>query len=880
VGDDDAGNLIGSKGFQFTIVPAAFIDTYGYWRPEKVEKPDKAPDGWHPPKATNTWIYAIGYPLGAKAKLVAEYHADDNGALTFLPGDKRRKFEPGDANIKNRTSKPAAGLPTIIQDKAVTYAFVATRGQLAKDTIWAMENSLPRIYSNRLDGEPFNLNDVSIFVQDKSGNLYLPVVDVLSIGEGLNKTYVATRDHALAYVNGKPDGSDAEKAKARRKQYQLAKMIQDQLVYPPGGAADPLHLIYNCLNNRGKDLNDCISVYEKVTGSNEAASNRAAQRVIDFIDSDLWELQHKWYWESKEGRNLGHYWVEAECNALNRFRECAVGREHIDRMVREGSWLVSCLFLPEEPVDPTPEQEAEVEQESADLFDAYTVVRKAGTAVVTAFCELAPSVIVYGKVRAAAKNRVIDSFALIFAHAEVTGRVRSASGEVVRRLHVEFDFLHIEIKWKKAKADLKEWVEQGKPHWREGSTNARVAEHMGYAFMFCEAFNFYSYLTDLVDKMNSQTATEEQKRKALIGAGGALLDLAVACEDPIRAYAKSLDAQRAADRAFGGGAEAAAEGGGEAEAVGLFGKMTAPWVFKAFGAVSAAIDTYYAFWVEAPEADKAGDRALARAKRTVGAGSAVILAASIANGAGYILEAAALTAAASALLVLGVFIVAVGWALTVYFSTTMWQRYVKRSSFGTEHGQSGEEDWSGGDFSTWTNDTRGYELQIQVLTAMMCAFKMSGTAMAAGASDWEAISVEFGALPPGSKLELDFDLKYEAGREYHPKYTLDLETRHCERRDGPGDAPTPTCYPQNGGPVKHVVFGADRPSWAKNTHVKESSCAVVIRYAPQTKQSDAATGIIPMSGPCKFKIYDGIGVDLHEVSSLDYKAPEKPKGAE
>jgi hypothetical protein len=35
-----------------------------------------------------------------------------------------------------------------------------------------------------------------------------------------------------------------------------------------------------------------------------------------------------------------------------------------------------------------------------------------------------------------------------------------------------------------------------------------------------------------------------------------------------------------------------------------------------------------------------------------------------------------------------------------------------------------------------------------------------------------------------------------------------------------------------------------------------------------------------MSGPCKFKIYDGISVDLHEVSSLEYKPPKKAEASE
>ncbi len=210
--------------------------------------------------------------------------------------------------------------------------------------------------------------------------------------------------------------------------------------------------------------------------------------------------------------------------------------------------------------------------------------------------------------------------------------------------------------------------------------------------------------------------------------------------------------------------------------------------------------------------------------------------------------------------------------MTVYFSTTMWQKFVRRSCFGTEPAADGVENWSGGNFSTWTSDGVGLDRQIQALTAMMCSFKISGAYLLPGqghGTDSETISVEFGALPPGAKLELAFDITYEAGGEYQPIYKLDLETRKCER-EGSGEIPDPICYPVGDGPVKHVVFSADRPSWASNSRVKESSCSVVVRYAAQTN-SDVATGVIPIIGACKFKIYDGIDVNRKEVTSLDFK---------
>ena len=414
----DKGNLLGDKGFQFTIVPAAFIDTQGNWRPEKVETPTKV---------KNHWIYAIGYRLGDKGKLWGEYHADNKGALTFVSGERRRAHEP--AGCKKFGEKiPEAGLPTIIQEKPVTYAFVATRGQLSKDTISQMENSLPRIYGDRTTGLPFDLNDPTISVTDPSGQRFLPVVDVLYIGEELNRRYMAERFQAHAYVNGKPeDKSDIATAEARRKQYQLAKLIKDQLYDPPNGSFDPLHLATDSLSGLGKDLNDCISVYEGVTRSNDEASSRAARHVIRFLLSPLWQLQFEWYWKSDEGHNIGHYWIEASCHSVQQLRETPEGRDFINWAVDTG-WLVDCLFMPEQNPNQTPDEADKIEAENDEFFDGYTVVRKAGTAVVLGIGELAPAILVHGKDRAAAKKRVIDSISLIFSSAEVWGVVRRGGG--------------------------------------------------------------------------------------------------------------------------------------------------------------------------------------------------------------------------------------------------------------------------------------------------------------------------------------------------------------------------------------------------------------------------------------------------------------------
>ena len=708
----DQGNLIQSKGFQFTICEAAFRDVLdGHWRPEKPEKPKKAKD---------TWIYAIGYVLGQKGKLAGEYYADKNGALTFVPGDTRRKFEPGDPNLKKRTPKPEAGLPVIIQEKPIRYSFVATRGQVGTDAIWDMENSLPQLYGY------FDLADSDVFVTDSNNQLFLPIVDALSIGEGLNKRYQADRDRLTAYKIGKADDkNDQVAADTRSKKYQLAKTIKDKFYDPPDGPFDPLG-IGEYLAGSGKPLADCISVYEKVIKSHDDASRYAARRLVAFLNSPLWIQPYEWYLESTEKYNIGQYWLEGTSYSIARLGETPEGRELFRQMIHNNVPFLRYFFRPDEDFsEPATASKKEKEKKKekkeddsqSEFYERFLIARKAATAGVIAFGELAPAMVVYSKVREAAKRRVIDSIMLFLNHTEIKAVVRSPSGDVVRLLHARIDYLHIEINWTQAKADVSEWVEQGKPHWPESKAN----DVLGRLFILCEVFNLYSCLTSYFDARKSQTANDDDKRaKPRLARLGALLDFACAMEDPIRGIAKEIDGNRAANRAFHDGVDLRASEGGEAEA-GILGKLTHPVVFKAFGAISAAIDFYYSF-EEVAEAKESGEQGMVVAKRATQVGSAVILGASILNGAGYIAEAALLTAASSALLVAGVFIVAVGWALTAYFSKSMWQKFAKHCTFGIEPAGAGKETWSGGEFSEWTSDPEGFVRQIQVLTAMTHCF--------------------------------------------------------------------------------------------------------------------------------------------------------------
>jgi hypothetical protein len=220
-----------------------------------------------------------------------------------------------------------------------------------------------------------------------------------------------------------------------------------------------------------------------------------------------------------------------------------------------------------------------------------------------------------------------------------------------------------------------------------------------------------------------------------------------------------------------------------------------------------------------------------------------------------------------------VVIVVVGFILLAYFSKTAWQKFAARCIFGEEAGEEGEEGWSGGNFSHWTETVDGIDRQIQVLTAMLCAFKVKG----AGLDDY-TIFVEFTSVPPQSKLELQFAYKYENGRTHTPLYIVDLESKACEFH---ADAHYQPDYAitREEDRITGFHLKAEAPNF--QSRIEEAHCAVRLRYAPQNNNK-VANGMIPIAKPLEYLIRDstwGMG-HMDEVSSLDVHPKEEEKKEE
>ena len=741
MGSGDLGNVVLSHGFQFTDTETAHADVFDHelvWTPA-------LPKTFQPIKSR--WIYAYAFAPGQKAILAAEYQADKDGALTFVPGAKRRLVEPSKAPAG--TSVPEAALPIVVQGKPVKYAFVATRGQMGKAAIWNMENSLHPIY------ERIDLADPSLFHAGPSNQQFVAIIDILTVAEGLHWAYLVARNAAINYVMVHPFNTDNDKVEVQTLKYRLAKIIRDGLWQPPGGQDDPMDLA-GYLAGDGSTLTGFMSDYESGLNKLIWAGRNLARDLIRLFNSRLWLSACGWYLDTPDAaKTIGHFCLDVFFRCLDRLGETPEGQAFERQLVHdEQTGLLGFLFVSDEDAE-------------SDLFNLwFPVMRKAATAVVIGLYEMAPALIVYGKARAASMEKVISSIQAFLTHTTMTLVREAPRGDFVEIVQTTRTSLRIEINYTQAKADLEGWIEDGKPAWPEESRIGHAGKLVGYLFACVELVNFYNSASELLKEPNARHVTE---------LAGALCDLVAALEDPIKGWAKTKEAQEAAGAELAGDTAADAEAGGSK----IFKALAAPEFYKVLGAFSAAIDV----WFNANDAIKAyhhGDQGMAAAKGTLAGGSLFIFAGSVINAVGYTEAAAAgaevsaavlgMTAAASVLLVAGIAIVIVGsrpgdGVQHLVLAEVRTPHLLRRPAAASP----GFEDWSGGNFSEWTETKEGLSTQLQVLTAMLCAFKVSGTFKMSGhGADAESIAVTFGSIPPRSKLELRFEIEYRRRRFLQP----------------------------------------------------------------------------------------------------------------
>ncbi len=849
----DLGNVVQSRGFQFVEVELAdpfVLDGDLMWSP-------RTPAKLAPIKSK--WIYAFQVSSdGQKAILAAEYHADKNGALTFVPGGKRRLVEPA-AAPKKGTAIPEVGLPLVFQGDGVRYAFVVTRGRLGKAAIWGLENRLDSLFIRK------NLADASVFLTGSDNRLYLPVVDPLTIAERLNAAYQKALNETINYTVVHDNNPDNAQVELRNRKYQLARTMQESLLSSERGAADPLKLT-DSLAGAGQTLRNFIDDYQHTDAKLHGKSRSAARVLIRYVNS-IGMVAFSWYLGTPQASSeIGHFWLDAIFRSLDRLNETEEGRELEKQLVHDSeNGLLSYLFAPSE------EAGEEIDEEVSGL--RFSIMRKAVTAVAVGLAEMAPALMVYGKASKAAKlHRITVTLRRFLVSTEVLVVTSPFTGRVTGLIGITRTTAHIQINKDQASAALEDWIskEKGKPHWPEEMRWAKPTELLAKILICVETVNLYNGLTEYARKPKFSSGLE---------AMGAVADMLVALEDQITELGKQSHEAAVAEKELAEGSSAAeGSAAAETESPGFWGSWKAPVMFKVLGAASAAIDVYINI-TKGNRASRHGDTGVAAGRYTIAGGSALIAVASITNGLGYFASsagaasAAALTAASATLVIVGVVILVIGFAITTYFTSSSWQKFASHCVFGTTPAKSGEESWSGGEFSEWTDTAEGLDRQIAVLTAMLCSFTVSGAYKVSGhGSDAETIAIVFGALPPRAVAHVAFSIEYDSGIGHHPSYDVNLETLDV-RCLGDAKALVDLQHDDREGRVHSLLVTADRPAAVGQSRVRSSKCVVRVNYAktngqPQ-KNGTPATGTIPIGPkPFEYDIYDGSSINYSESTSL------------
>ena len=867
--DGALGNVVSSRPFQFALIETASSTAIGrqiLWTPHLPE---------HPQRVTRRWIYAFELgerPADQKPILAAEYHADAKGALGFVAGARRRLVDATENGAPAPAPVPDVTLPLVRQGRPLRHVFVATRGRLHKAAIRRMEDTLPAIYQR------LNLADDYVFKRDPKGDpatVFVPIIDPLTIAENLNQSYQEALNEALNQTVVHPNNPRNAEVEIESRKYQLAQMIKENLLMPDGDKSDPFSL-REYMAGYGRGMLDFMEERESKIRKPDWRRRNTALDIVRFLDGEVWVEAFRWYMGTADSATeIGHLWFESTLLSIDRLGETPEGRGLLRKLVEDREdGLLSYLFPPEgkqeggeheggeggegehERREEMREKEAEAAAEQRFL-ERFAIVRKVATAAVIGFCETAPALVAYGLSKRAARS-VRRTLKMMLRSTQVSLVKRAPGGQVAALMQVTTHSLHIDIDFKQAKVDLSKWIEEGKPHWPEHHKLARAAELVSRLFIGVEIWN-----------LHNETEELRKGKGEPLKVVGAVIDLVVAAEDPIRALATRLaaehktafgrEAAHAAKAELSAGARHAAVAAGEAEAKSLVERVVMPAAFKFLGAASAAIDFYFALG-ELEKRRTGGDSAGAVGQRFLVGGSALIGISSMLNGIGYLMSSLVLTGPASCLLVAGVVLVVVGNLIVSIVSTSNWQKFVRHSVFGDKPASKGQENWSGGDFSAWTPTADGLDRQIRVLTSMLCTFDVAGIGF-----DAQTVTVRFGIIPPRATLHVDFFIEYENGVRARPGYLFNLENHRLLCTND--SIPAARCEPYSvGGQLRSLLLTAARPGDAANHRVVDSTCLVSIHYGED--QSNQAT--IPMGRAIDYRLFRGSGMaSFNKVNSLD-----------
>jgi len=312
----------------------------------------------------------------------------------------------------------------------------------------------------------------------------------------------------------------------------------------------------------------------------------------------------------------------------------------------------------------------------------------------------------------------------------------------------------------------------------------------------------------------------------------------------------------------------AAEVAAKAEG-GFWGRLVSPAAFKYLGAASAAVDVIVNV-KEALGAKTEGENELALSHGVAAVGAFSIAVGSAVAGGSYATEAALLTMMSCGLLWGGTLVLAVGYLLVNHFSRSPFQKLVRYCTFGVESGHRGTASWLEGNFAQWNDTPASVASQVRHLMALLCDFKVFGSGY-----DTHIIHAEFGWLPPNAEAEVEFQIEYDGGQIFRPRYVIDFEEKSVTPKE---KSDAPSTWAIAGERSIRVTLGACRPERFFQRTIIRSKCEIGIVYGEKKKGERPS---IPTRGSISYVIFDPERkARSRELRSVEFDFAEQKKSGE
>lgn len=660
--------------------------------------------GAKPTLIKNRWIYILDRREGQPVKLYLEVHADKNGAMTQVPGDQRR-FEERTSTVFTPALVKSISMPAKIQGHKVRYFLFASPTRLTKRAIAKLEQEMARPSADWLDLQ--QEQNGRLFVGDGRRPLLLVVIDPLTTAVVLQSAYEAALDRKLHYVmpSEQAKGEEAEKIRARVLKYQLAEMITKHLLPE---RTDPFGVRKELADAMGDQVFKYKEEFEADLAERQSDVDHRAALLIEHLESRFWRLLARLHLTTP---NDTAAWLNLIEPVYHRLGSCLRGSKYLGGLVDR----------------PPPEFEAaglSAEGEERDLTEISALVaRKAAAGVAAIWAEVFPSAIALKKMSVAQALERIDRVQKVVGikatwSRTVVGRnLRMTATQTVVAMQsrrVDTRALHQEM------VELKEWTKEIEGRWPEEAEGARAARQVINYLRTFELINLAAKFNAVVDP------NKDDHFDARCDFAGAILDTLVAFEDALKPGLKEI----------------------------IGSERWAGAAFKFAGAASSLLDVvvFGRKWLEAREngeTDMLGAYAFGIISGSMGTvGGAIhggLLVFEVEGIAGVSLGIAASALCFSA--------VALAIAVNLYLDghkKSAFQRFINHSAFGSRDDERRKAEWvRGGQFSAWTENPRGLQLQVETLSLLFGAFEVSGY-------DQTTVNVRLGATPPGSKLKITF----------------------------------------------------------------------------------------------------------------------------